>query len=112
MHHDKLPTIGFVGAGLSALSATGVLSRAGFSVRLFEKNRGPGGRMATRREGPYGFDHGAQYFTARDKRFVQEVQKWVAAGKVQRWEGRIGRLNEGSFQLQRKCRIALSAFRT
>ena len=102
MHHDKLPTIGFVGAGLSALSAAVVLSRAGFSIRLFEKSRGPGGRMATRREGPYGFDHGAQYFTARDKCFVQEVQKWVAAGKVQRWEGRIGRLNEGRFQLQSK----------
>ena len=102
MHYEKLPTIGLIGAGLSALSAAGVLSRAGFSIRLFEKSRGPGGRMATRREGPYGFDHGAQYFTARDKCFVQEVQKWVAAGKVQRWEGRIGRLNEGRFQLQSK----------
>ena len=102
MHNEKLPTIGLIGAGLSALSAAGVLSRAGFSIRLFEKSRGPGGRMATRREGPYGFDHGAQYFTARDKCFVQEVQKWVAAGKVQRWEGRIGRLNEGRFQLQSK----------
>ena len=56
--------------------------------------------MATRREGPYVFDHGAQYFTARDRRFVQQVEAWIAAGKVQLWEGRIGRLQEGHFQLQ------------
>ena len=100
MRETALPSIGFVGAGLSALSAAGVLRRAGFSVRLFEKSSGPGGRMATRRAGLYVFDHGGQYFTARDSRFVQLVEAWRAMGKVQRWEGRIGRLQKGRFQLQ------------
>ena len=100
MRETALPSIGFVGAGLSALSAAGVLRRAGFSVRLFEKSSGPGGRMATRRAGLYVFDHGAQYFTARDSRLVQLVEAWRAMGKVQRWEGRIGRLQKGRFQLQ------------
>ena len=100
MREKALPSIGFVGAGLSALSAAGVLRRAGFSARLFEKSRDPGGRMATWAQGSYAFDYGAQYFTARDSHFRQQVEGWITAGKAQLWEGRIGRLQEGHFQLQ------------
>ena len=31
------------------------------------------------------FDHGAQYFTARDERFVRQVEDWEADGVVARW---------------------------
>ncbi len=49
------------------------LAQAGRRVTLFDKSRRPGGRMATR-ESPFGsFDHGAQYFTVRDKRFQQAL---------------------------------------
>lgn len=81
--------IGIIGAGLAGLSAAGGLARAGHQVALFDKARGPGGRMSTRRietaEGMAFFDHGAQYFTARDADFTAEVARWEAAGAAARW---------------------------
>lgn len=35
------------------------------------------------------FDHGAQYFTARDPRFARYIEAWGEAGLVAPWEGRI-----------------------
>ncbi|WP_330165653.1 NAD(P)/FAD-dependent oxidoreductase [Qipengyuania citrea] len=81
--------IAIVGAGMAGLSCGQRLSRLGHEVRLFDKGRGPGGRMATRRMEDGGttlhFDHGAQYFTARDPRFVEQVAHWEASGVAARW---------------------------
>ena len=81
--------IAIIGAGLAGLSAAGVLSQAGHGVQLFDKARGPGGRMSTRRiETPQGtayFDHGAQYFTVRDPEFAAEVARWEADTTAARW---------------------------
>jgi predicted NAD/FAD-dependent oxidoreductase len=45
--------------------------------------------MSTRRVetplGQVGFDHGAQYFTARDPGFRQQVAEWAAAGVAAPW---------------------------
>jgi len=71
-----------VGAGLAGLTAAGALAEAGEDVVLFEKARGPGGRTSTRRTDIGAFDHGAQYFTARDPRFVDRVSHWIEAGNV------------------------------
>ena len=81
--------IAIVGAGMAGMSCGQRLSRLGHEVRLFDKGRGPGGRMATRRM-EYGdttlhFDHGAQYFTAREPRFVDQVAHWEATGVAARW---------------------------
>ena len=38
--------IAIIGAGLSGLSAANTLHAAGYSVQLFDKSRGSGGRMA------------------------------------------------------------------
>lgn len=82
-------SIGIVGAGIAGLSCAEMLQAAGHAVRVFEKGRGAGGRMATRRVGlPSGvvaFDHGAQYFTARDPNFAAKVAEWEAAGIVAPW---------------------------
>lgn len=76
-----------IGAGLAGLSAATRARAAGGSVVVFDKGRGPGGRMSTRRAGP--FDHGAQYFTARGDRFRAAVQAWREAGWVERWSARL-----------------------
>jgi predicted NAD/FAD-dependent oxidoreductase len=74
-----------VGAGLSGLLAAEVLQARGFQVRLLEKARGVGGRMATRRVDSDAADMGAQFFTAHDPRFQTRVAAWEKAGVVRRW---------------------------
>ncbi|WP_010163027.1 NAD(P)/FAD-dependent oxidoreductase [Sphingomonas sp. PAMC 26617] len=81
--------IAIVGAGIAGSSCGQALQARGHAVSLFDKGRGAGGRMATRRvDGPDGdvsFDHGAQYFTARDPAFGAQVEQWAAAGIVAAW---------------------------
>lgn len=81
--------IGIIGAGLAGLTAARGLSQAGHAIALFDKARGPGGRMSTRRtetaQGMAFFDHGAQYFTVRNAAFAETVARWEAAGVAARW---------------------------
>ena len=81
--------IAIVGAGIAGLSCAEMLRAAGHPVMLFDKGRGAGGRMATRRvvtsSGNVAFNHGAQYFTARDPRFAAAVTGWHGSGVVAPW---------------------------
>ena len=88
--------VAVIGAGLAGLHAARRLHDAGAEVRVFDKARGSGGRMSTRRTDFGAFDHGAQYFTARDPRFRAQVEKWVASGAAAPWPGKVVRLAEGS----------------
>ena len=79
-----------VGAGLSGLSAARALQDAGHEVVVLDKGRGLGGRMATRRitstDGSIAtFDHGAQFFTARDETFTSLVTQWISDDVVREW---------------------------
>jgi predicted NAD/FAD-dependent oxidoreductase len=74
-----------VGAGISGLLAAGELGDAGWRATVLDKGRGVGGRMATRRMGGAGFDHGAQFFTVRSERFGALVNDWLAAGAAAEW---------------------------
>lgn len=51
--------VAVVGAGLAGLVAAARIAAAGFRVTVFEKSRGLGGRLATRRSDRGVFDHGA-----------------------------------------------------
>lgn len=86
-------SIAIVGAGMAGLSCAEALVEAGHDVRLFDKGRGPGGRMSARRaQTPLGelrFDHGAQFFTARDEAFLQRVSCWIECGAAAEWKGRV-----------------------
>ena len=64
--------------------------QAGHKVSLFEKSLGAGGRMSTRRTEFGGFDHGTQYFTARDPRFLKVLQ--AAQGVVRPWSANTVRI--------------------
>jgi renalase len=81
--------VAIVGAGIAGLSAGTALVAAGFRVAIFDKGRGAGGRMATRRlHTPVGeaqFDHGAQYFTIRDPAFAACVHRWTEIALASRW---------------------------
>ena len=74
-----------IGAGLSGLLAAARLQSGGARVLVLDKGRGVGGRLATRRTDLGAFDHGAQFFTARDPQFRLLVEAWQAAGIVRAW---------------------------
>lgn len=78
-----------IGGGMAGLSAASALARKSARIIVLDKGRGPGGRMASRRAeiagAPVSFDHGAQYFTARDPAFMEQVAAWEAAGVAARW---------------------------
>lgn len=81
--------IGIVGAGMAGLACAEGLAGQGHDVVLFDKGRGPGGRMSTRRmptsAGEAYFDHGAQYFTVRDESFRRRVDAWIVDGVAAAW---------------------------
>lgn len=106
------PRVAVIGAGIGGLMAARTIADHGLDVHVFDKARGVGGRMATRRHhhalDPHGgggehrctpevlsFDHGAQYFTVRDDRFARYVRSWIEAGHAAAWMGRIVELRPG-----------------
>lgn len=80
--------IAIIGAGLAGLTLAQSLSPS-HAVAVFEKARGPGGRMSTRRATPYAFDHGAQYFTAETQLFRDFLKPLEAAGLIATWPSAI-----------------------
>ncbi|MDP7378939.1 MAG: NAD(P)-binding protein, partial [Pirellulaceae bacterium] len=90
--------VAVIGAGMSGMAAARTLTDQGVEVEVFEKSRGLGGRMSTRRvDGKPGFDHGAQYFTARNPIFKRYVNSWIEQGLVQTWSGTIGSFDDGTW---------------
>lgn len=79
--------IAVIGAGLSGLVLARDLADQG-DVVIFDKARGVGGRMATRYAGDYEFDHGAQFFTARSRRFQNFLEPLLRQNVVAPWHAR------------------------
>lgn len=86
---DSPANIAIVGAGIAGLACARVLTDAGHRVTVYEKSRGVGGRMSTRRTDGWQADHGAQYFTAQHPAFVAEISRWVASGAAAPWAARV-----------------------
>src|SRR5512137_2283747 len=81
--------IAVIGAGISGLACAHELARADARVTVFERSRGLGGRLGTRRQGNYAFDHGAQFVTARSRSFVKYVEVAKRASAVAQWKPRV-----------------------
>jgi predicted NAD/FAD-dependent oxidoreductase len=79
--------VAVIGAGLAGLVCARTLADHNISVAVFDKSRGVGGRCATRREGAWQFDHGAQYFTLRDPRLTPLARSWQQQGLIALWNG-------------------------
>lgn len=78
--------IAIIGAGIAGLSCAKQFISLGYQVEVFEKSRGPSGRMSTRHGEDWSADHGAQYFTARDPLFIKEVNTWVQNHVATIWD--------------------------
>lgn len=65
-----MKSIAIIGAGVAGTVCAHRLKQADFNPIIFEKSRGLGGRLATRRtRAGHTFDHGAQYITAHSAKF-------------------------------------------
>lgn len=94
------PNIAIIGAGMSGLSCATYLQNAGLKVTIFDKSRGPSGRMSTRvvtdeNGNHWQCDHGAQYFTARSAEFMTEVKRWQDVGVAEVWNPRLKVIEDG-----------------
>jgi len=70
-----------IGAGLAGLTAARTLADAGLAVVVFEKSRGLGGRLATRRtRGGLDYDHGAPLVPRAPAAFAAYLERATAAG--------------------------------
>lgn len=83
--------IAIIGAGMAATTLVWRLrhSRPGLELSVFDKSRGTGGRLATRRSETHEFDHGAPCFTARSPEFEAFVAEHREAGRIEEWQPKV-----------------------
>ncbi|AEX99853.1 flavin containing amine oxidoreductase-like protein [Oceanimonas sp. GK1] len=86
------PRIAIIGAGLAGLTLARELSEHA-DITLFEKARGLGGRMSSRRRDQQRWDHGAQFFTARSRAFKALLTPFMESGAVVAWQPNITTLS-------------------
>lgn len=77
--------IAVIGAGLAGLTFASI-TKGKFDVKVFEKSRGVGGRMSTRTEPPFTFDHGAQYFKVKTNNFMNFFSELFIKRVIQPWK--------------------------
>ena len=71
-----MKNVAVIGAGITGITLANLLQKK-VNLTVFEKSRGVGGRMATRRAEPYQFNHGAQYFKIENKEFKNFLQPLI-----------------------------------
>ena len=107
--HSHPPRVAVIGAGLAGTACAARLKQAGAQVTLFEKSRGVGGRMSTRRtrwtnaqgaEQQAEIDHGAQHFKAEQQPFQAVMAQAENAGCATRWAPRLQSASAESVQKQ------------
>lgn len=71
---------------MTGLAAARTIAAAGHGAHVFDKGRGVGGRLSTRRTEYGSFDHGAQFATVRDPAFSAYIAELQTAGAVHVWD--------------------------
>lgn len=88
-------TVTVVGAGMAGAACAAALAGSGVPVRLVERGRAPGGRLASPEVHARRVDLGAGYFTVRDPGFADVVDGWQGAGLAREWTDTFGVLARG-----------------
>ena len=73
---------GIVGAGIAGASCAGTLAAAGWEVDVFDKARGAGGRLSTRRTEQGWATLGSPFISAKRDPFRSQLRDWVRQGWI------------------------------
>ena len=77
-----------IGSGISGATIANLLNKR-YSVILFDKARGPGGRASFKRiKGKTGFDHGTQYISPKTKEFKKFTKDLIKKRILKVWRGK------------------------
>jgi renalase len=83
-----------IGSGISGATIASLLSKK-YSVDLFDKARGPGGRASFKRlDKVKGFDHGTQYISPKTPQFKKFIKKLIKKRILKNWRGKHLFLNQ------------------
>jgi hypothetical protein len=79
-----------IGAGIAGLTFANTMNSLGFSIAVFEKSRGTGGRMSSKRVNnsqhhPMAFDLGCASFFGESKSFKEQLDYWHQLGILAPW---------------------------
>jgi predicted NAD/FAD-dependent oxidoreductase len=76
-----------LGSGVAGSTIANLLSKK-YSVQVFDKARGPGGRSSSKRlKKNLSFDHGVQYISPKSKEFLNFSNSLLKKGKFKTWNG-------------------------
>ena len=76
-----------LGSGIAGSTIANLLSKK-YTVEVFDKARGPGGRASTKRfKLDLGFDHGAQYISPKTKKFKKFISYLTQKRILKTWNG-------------------------
>ncbi len=95
------PSIAIVGAGFSGIILAKKLKNIG-EVKIFEKARGVGGRMASRLKDDFNFDFGAQFFTAKKAEFQDFLKPFIEQKILMPWCGNFVEIDNYKITYQRE----------
>ena len=77
-----------IGSGISGATIANLLNKR-YSVILFDKARGPGGRASFKRiKGKTGFDHGTQYISPKTKKLKKFTKDLIKKKILKVWGGK------------------------
>ena len=75
-----------LGSGIAGSTVANLLSKK-YSVHVFDKARGPGGRSSNKRfKKNLSFDHGVQYISPKSKPFIKYIQKLYKKKILKSWD--------------------------
>ncbi len=79
------PRLAIIGAGMAGLTLAAIMAAHGHAPVIFEKSRGAGGRMSTRRAPAHEFDHGAPFFRVTSPEFASFLAPYIEASVLMPW---------------------------
>ncbi len=90
MRRSDLRSLAIIGSGLAGLTVAHQARNSGLDVTLFEKSRGPGGRLSSKRvEEGQTVDMGAQFFTVRNPQFGVFLESAVGGAHYGVWKAHL-----------------------